>query len=155
MIAWFVLFGEPPNRKPDVSLTLQRAVVAAGDGGMIEMTDVARFDWERMYVFGSYSSGDYIRESLGFDWAFGDDELTSDALNLMVFVAADSVTGWVIINEGALEARVDFEWERSGLIEVERSMSAFGVRRSPEDTISGKPIFVLRPQQPIAQEVRP
>lgn len=51
--------------------TVSRALleqVQHGPGTIVDFTEVAPFAWERLYVFGPYTSHQRIHDSLGFHW---------------------------------------------------------------------------------------
>jgi hypothetical protein len=57
-------------------------------GVPFRLASVTSFEWDRVYVFGPYSTPEQIREQLGFDWPAAEDSKIEDAdwMNLLVFV---------------------------------------------------------------------
>jgi len=50
----------PSNRANEVSAALHSAV-EAGDAGIVDLGHVANFDWDKMYIYGSYTPYPFIR----------------------------------------------------------------------------------------------
>lgn len=98
----------PDNERKDLQPSIGAAAAQVGSGGVIDLANVADFEWDRVYLFLAYSGSDGIREGLGFDWVpaspaesavMGNLLLASDELSLLVFVRGDrDVTGWTILN---------------------------------------------------------
>lgn len=80
---------------PGVSRSLADKI-RASDGQVIDFTEAVSFDWDRVFIFGPYTSPDRIDECLGFKWHAkkysGID--SSRATNLVVFVRNDQVVCW-------------------------------------------------------------
>jgi hypothetical protein len=100
----------PANERPGLGSEIASVAATAGDGGYVDLSRVADFAWDRVHIFGAYSNGKDISDSLGFEWLpvppiqqalLGDASiLSSDELTLLVFVQGErDVTGWTILNE--------------------------------------------------------
>lgn len=69
---------------------------AASGASSFDFEAETDFGWDRMYVFGPYSSRARVEESLGFTWK-GFEHTTiemSDAVCLVVFVSDEKVVHW-------------------------------------------------------------
>jgi hypothetical protein len=67
-----------------------------GPGTTVDFAEIAPFPWERVYVFGPYTSHERIQETLGFDWP-GVRRTTvqgGKSVNLVVFVRDGTVVHW-------------------------------------------------------------
>lgn len=116
-------FRSPSNERPHLGEIISTAAAKTGDGGSLDLADVADFPWDRLYVIGPYASSDDIERSLGFDWkptspavhaVLGNASMQSDELTLLVFVRGErEVTGWTILNrdEDPGEPFVNFDLE--------------------------------------------
>ena len=62
--------------------------VASDDGRPIDLTELADFDWDRVYCFDCYSGQGEIEKRLGFKWpGLGGSEIEmSEGVTLIVFV---------------------------------------------------------------------
>lgn len=93
------IFRDPPDGRPEVAPAVYAAVRQAGNGGTIDFRRLTNFDWDRMYVFGSYTTDDEVSHVLGFTWGTGDNlRLPRDELVMLVFAKDARVTGWVVLN---------------------------------------------------------
>lgn len=104
-IALAVLAGGcgPSNERSELDDTINSAVVAAGDGGILDMREVVTLDWDTMYALGGYVTDNAIRVAVGPSWPSGwDERISSDGLGLVVFVRDGSVAAWSIINDSFL-----------------------------------------------------
>lgn len=79
----------------DAQLTLDSIDVAAG-ATSVDFSGEFDFDWDRVFVFGPYSTSEEVESSLGFDWReYADSSIEgSDSVCLVVFVADGSVAAW-------------------------------------------------------------
>ena len=91
-------FGKPANERDDLEHRLAAAASVAGDGGQIDLAEVADFPWDRVHVFEAYTSPDEVAETLGFDWSplsrfesvtFGSLFMSNEGFALFVFVRGD------------------------------------------------------------------
>jgi hypothetical protein len=70
--------------------------VQRGPGAVIDFAEVAPFPWDRLYIFGPYTSPEHVHKCLGFGWpeyrwaSIRD----SDGVNLVVFVRDRKVVHW-------------------------------------------------------------
>lgn len=69
------------------------AEVAKGRDTELRMRELTEFQWDRMHVFGPYSSPDHIERELGFAWlpAASTGITDNDGISLLVFVRNDAV----------------------------------------------------------------
>mgnify|MGYP001609167012 CR=1 FL=1 len=86
--------GGGQGRAPSAQSRLESAV-ASGATSFDFAADPA-FAWDRMYVFGCYSSRESVEKSLGFAWPdFSKTTIeSSDSVVLVVFVHNGKVVGW-------------------------------------------------------------
>lgn len=75
---------------------LSAAIRAGPPGAVLDLAQVAPFDWDRVYFFGPYSSHDEIERQLGFRWRdVGRTNIyMSDTEVLVVFVKQGRVVEW-------------------------------------------------------------
>lgn len=70
--------------------------VQAGPGSVVDFTQLGPSDWDRVFIFHSYTPESSIIEALGYPWS--DANQTSidwnDGVNLVVFTKAGRVCGW-------------------------------------------------------------
>jgi hypothetical protein len=80
---------------PGVSQTLA-AEVRRGPNRIIDFSEIAPFEWDRVFIFHPYTPKDYIERCLGFKWhALRWSEIEwSEGVNLVVFVRNGGVTCW-------------------------------------------------------------
>jgi hypothetical protein len=86
---WLVL-------RPDRVSSALSEQIRRGPGTMVDFAQAAPFAWDRVYVFGPYTSHEHIHKSLGFHWG-GIERTTielNDGVNLVVFVRGRRVVHW-------------------------------------------------------------
>lgn len=79
------------------SSTQSRLEAAVNSGAAsFDFAANAAFAWDRMYIFGCYSSRASVEKVLGFSWPdFGNTNIeSSDSVVLVVFVQKGKVVGW-------------------------------------------------------------
>ena len=70
--------------------------VEAGAGGTVDFTQFGPPDWERVYIFGPYTTPKQVAQSMGFEWP----QVSQTSIHngkgayLVVFVEDGEVTGW-------------------------------------------------------------
>ena len=104
VICWVALRGSAVSTK--LSEQMRRGPVTT-----IDFATIARFPWDRMYVFGPYTSAAQINASLGFQWqgVRWTSIDSSKGHNLVVFVKGNEVVHWFEHprNRGELEDLAD------------------------------------------------
>jgi hypothetical protein len=67
-----------------------------GPGTTVDFAEIAPFAWERVYLFGPYTSHEHIQETLGFDWPAVRRTTVQGgkSVNLVVFVRDGAVVHW-------------------------------------------------------------
>ncbi|MFC4076990.1 hypothetical protein [Salinithrix halophila] len=88
-----------PSLEEDLNAAVKKVKEGADGGqgnGLIRMNYVAgNFSWDKLYIFGPYSTAKSINESLGFKWEEAGDVIRDlkgdEGLNLLVFVQGDEV----------------------------------------------------------------
>ena len=96
IIALLSLVGcDNGRRKAPSTQSRLEAAVASGATSFDFAADPA-FAWNRMYVFGCYSSRASVEKALGFKWPDFDKTTieSSDSVVLVVFVQNGKVVGW-------------------------------------------------------------
>src|SRR5205809_6555438 len=43
-------------------------LVRQGEGTVIEISPLTRFEWDRLFIFGPYSAEKRVNDTLGFEW---------------------------------------------------------------------------------------
>jgi hypothetical protein len=95
------------NTQPDFSMytdaqteienQIKMALMLHSDGEIIDIAEIVKFDWAKVYVFGENTSYKAINTALGINWlpnkSFYIDELT----DLLVFVKDQQVVEYVIV----------------------------------------------------------
>ncbi len=95
--------------KPVSSYLSER--VRRGQGTVIDFVEAAPFSWDRLYIFGPYTSAECICNRLGFDWqgVSSTSIRESETVNLLVFVKGQEVVHWFEYprSDGELEGLVN------------------------------------------------
>jgi hypothetical protein len=81
--------------QPDHSLAEAIAAASSGPSGLVLMTDIAPFDWERLFIFRPYSQAAAVEQELGFSWSQSDRIEMLDRFALLVFVSDQRVVRFV------------------------------------------------------------
>jgi hypothetical protein len=133
----YVAVGPAGNERPEVQQTVVAAAERVGDGGSVAMADLLPFQWDRMYVFGSYTTPNAMNDALGFDWSplspldtviSAGAVMPNDGLFLLVFVQGDNqVTGWVELNANGDPPFVEFD-DSAGSGAISRASAIFTVQ---------------------------
>ena len=65
----------------------------------IKLSNMATTDWEKIYIFGPYTSKETVESDLGFKWNGFDETGISleDSVNLILFLSKDNEVKWVKI----------------------------------------------------------
>ena len=120
----------PANERTELSQAARDAVTDTGDGGTVDMREVAPFEWDRMFAFGPYTPNEEVTEVMGVEWQDGDGfRLSDDWLVLVTFVRGQDVVGWDVFNGDRAEPLVEFAEELYGL-PIDRDDAVFRARRS-------------------------
>lgn len=74
------------------------AAAQAPEGSVMRVADLTDYGWDRMHVFGPYSTPQDIYAELGVDWSSSaiDAIQDNDGVTLVVFVEGDAVVGHVL-----------------------------------------------------------
>lgn len=102
------------------------ASAAASGATTFDFAADPAFAWDRMYVFGCYSSREYVEKTLGVPWPdFGKTSIgSSDLVLLVIFVENGKVVGWyeqprtielggLATEEGFARSEAEFEIDRA------------------------------------------
>ncbi len=135
---------DPANERPALSDAAKTAVVRAGDGGTVDMREVAPFDWDSMYAFSSYQRDEDVSATLGFPWGNGDNmRLESDSMVLLAFVKGKEVVGWDILNDfDTTGPSVDFA-DNLYSTAIPRQSALFRAKLSAQTTTGGYDGYTL------------
>ncbi|MEM8882836.1 MAG: hypothetical protein AAGD14_02055 [Planctomycetota bacterium] len=114
---------------PDGELAARiESEVARGPGTKFRLADLTEFEWERVHLFGPYTSPETIEKTLGFSWcgSVRTEIQWSESITLLVFVKGDSVVRHVVLRRG----RGDFAGlsMKSGTVAFTPKESAFEIR---------------------------
>ena len=93
----------PPGAASPITVRLSNAIGRANLGPnqrAVDMTTVAPFPWDRMYVFANQTTVD-IRRALGFDWKEAPETVPRAGRHesLLVFVRDGTVTGAAFLSD--------------------------------------------------------
>jgi hypothetical protein len=119
---------------------------SARTGEAFQLSAATDFDWDRVYVFGPYSSPESINEELGFDWDDAGDSAIEDAdwVNLIVFVEDGEVVRAFDHDNGDGEfACLASPYLEGGLT---RREALVRVKRTPNDGGSLDYVFLAHPR---------
>ena len=130
--------GLADSGKARIEPALDRVARAGGVGSRLELTSVWPSGWDAAYVFGPCEDPDTITRSLGFRWPQAR-RLESTAYcsdmdkirYLLVFVAAERVVAWDLINSGDDEVRLGFS-SGSQATRIRREKAIFSVEECRE-----------------------
>jgi len=88
-LSWLLVRSSSVSR----SLATQ---IQRGPGTVIDFAEVAPFPWDRLYIFGPYTSPEHVQKSLGFSWPeyWRTSIQDSKRANLVVFVRERQVVHW-------------------------------------------------------------
>lgn len=87
----------------DVGIEVRHAVSA--NATSVDLSDIAPFAWDRVYVFGAYVDQDEVERQLGFHWSdFGRRGTGPDSEGefLIVFVEGATVAHWYQDSSGSV-----------------------------------------------------
>ena len=85
----------------DQELSARIAVAASnGDSAVVDITKLTAFPWERLHVFGPYTTSEKIEKELGFSWRRSDAIEMFDHFALLVFVQNQRVVRFVVHDRG-------------------------------------------------------
>jgi hypothetical protein len=71
------------------------AAVEASDVSTVNVSDVAAFSWDRLYVFAPYTPSAQVEKELGFRWSESARIESSDSFVLLVFVDRGRVVRFI------------------------------------------------------------
>ncbi len=109
------------------------------------MTDIAQFDWDKMFMFPPYTSRDEMEQAVGTQWttnktylgylfarsALGKYPLDDDSVQKLVFINKDEV----VLDITLTRSSVDFS---SSERIIERTEAEFALERLVDQTILAK-----------------
>ena len=67
---------------------------------VVKMADATTFPWERLHIFGPYTTAETVEKELGFSWWRSDAIEMYDHFGLLVFVREGKVVRFVIHSRG-------------------------------------------------------
>jgi hypothetical protein len=126
-MAGFSCWSVMPSASVSRSLAEQ---IRRGAGARVDFAEVAPFAWDRVFIFGPYTSPSAIEACLGFPWqgASGSGINSNKSCSLVVFVRDGAVVCWF-----------DHPRRDGDLVELadpkgySRQEATFRVRRDPND----------------------
>ena len=115
---------------PDPVSTSIGSVATQGPGTRLLLAEQAPFEWDRVCVFGPYTSDDHVKEVTGVDdsAAAAYDIRSNDRIDVLMFIAGDRIARSVAHSR----ARGDFGPELVGKC-YSRAQAVFLVRTPPPD----------------------
>jgi hypothetical protein len=119
---------------------------SARTGEAFQLSAATDFDWDRVYVFGPYSTPDSINEEIGFEWDDADDSAIegADWMKLIVFVEDGQVVRAFDHDNGDGEfACLASPYLEGGLTRREAFVR---VKRTPNDGGSLDYVFLAHPR---------
>ncbi|MBB3113995.1 hypothetical protein FHS18_006111 [Paenibacillus phyllosphaerae] len=126
--------------------------IAIQETSTFSMTNVAAFDWDRMYMFPAYTPKFMMEETIGTKWhtdssyigylinqtslGVGDDPLSDDNLQKLVFVKDDQVVLDVTLyrDEGDFTSSKDM---------IERNDDRYVVKKTADPHVAGRQSIVV------------
>lgn len=100
--------ARPAGERTNLHARVAVAVERAGHGGQIHLAEVTDFEWDRVHIFGAYSTREQIEAKLD-GWTplspaghvlWGDLFLAYDGYQLLAFVDEGEVVAWTVLNQG-------------------------------------------------------
>lgn len=90
------------EHRPDIGEAIAVWAESAPPGAMVDLTQVAPFQWDRVAVFATYAERQTAERILGFDWNI-DDSPTAvrEAGQLMGFALDETIVAWTIVPKTA------------------------------------------------------
>ena len=87
MMGLYRRFGKDPISSAIADLVRQ------GEGTVVEIAPLTRFEWDRLFIFGPYSAEKRVNDTLGFEWSGFDrsDGKWGKSVVLFVFVKGNEV----------------------------------------------------------------
>lgn len=91
-----ILLGVACSKPSFSDKVYQRANSAADAGKTVSLAEIEGNEWDFAYMFGAYTSADFIEKTLGFKWkgAKSTGIEDHDGISLVVFVKDNEVTKW-------------------------------------------------------------
>ena len=114
-------------------LDLDWSSALKSSGSSLQLSTIAPFDWDRVYVFGPYSTAKEIQEAIGLKW--WDSRISieiMDDVNLLVFVKDQQVVAWSEVSRHIEFLPTTRAVERQGLA---RDRAVFDVAPTPDGRI--------------------
>jgi hypothetical protein len=73
--------------------------VHAKPASSIKLSNLTKFEWEKVYIFGPYTPKEKVESDLGFKWnGFNETGISSDdSTNLLLFLSKDNGVKWAKI----------------------------------------------------------
>jgi hypothetical protein len=86
-----------PNRN-EVGAAVVSWTYTAQPGDVLDLRDVAPFDWDHVAILDSYATNSGAREVLGFDWNVEDSPIAfTDGGSLVGFVLDGRIVAWTVV----------------------------------------------------------
>lgn len=103
--------------------------VDAGGGSRIDPQALTDFDWDKLWVFGPYTPGEVVEETIGFSWGPADHAAPlTEGQYLYVFVLGDKVVRHALAPGDSEPLVRDEPWEPGDVFIVQDATDAWGPR---------------------------
>jgi len=123
ILLWLASCTASSNRK--LQSDLQKTLQVSADGTVLHLSAITQFKWEKVFIFGPYTSRRAIEQALGFHWASPvvKEIESSDSFELLIFVRNGRVVQYARVQ------RRSADWDISDQNGFTPSESSFLVRR--------------------------
>ncbi|OCT11321.1 hypothetical protein A8709_06505 [Paenibacillus pectinilyticus] len=98
----------------------------SGTATTLNITELTNFAWDKLYLFGPYTSHTQINERLGYTWTRNSLRLLDDSLSLLVFVRDGKVVQFLDLTTG-------IQGDSTAFYTPERSVIQFSQMRSDKN----------------------
>lgn len=89
-----------PSLEQDMDAAVKKVINSSKGTGqgtaLFRMNQVARFDWQEVYVFGPDHDAQEIQDRMGLDWKEAEEVAERDSVNLIAFVKEGKVVRYVL-----------------------------------------------------------
>jgi len=100
----FEFFTTPSDERPELRGRLNALVKETRVGDVVDLVDVAPFDWSEVVMFPPHHTNEMVERELGFSWnGNGVRSALTDGWNLVVFSDGQSVVAYFTASRGEIE----------------------------------------------------
>jgi hypothetical protein len=105
-ITSFADFIQKSAEQKALEESIKATLASHQDGDLIELAELTPFSWDKVYIFGEYTSSDVINKTIGFEWlAFKGN--VSELNDLLVFVRRQQVVQYVMLSGDVFAPALD------------------------------------------------